>query len=78
MNSRESHDDVRDDLLRYPTYLGLKEVSRLSGVKRSSIYKHLSLGTLRAVKIGRRTLVRSDELTRWLDSMPAAPFSAED
>jgi excisionase family DNA binding protein len=46
--------------------LSIPEAAETSGVGRSSIYKEIATGRLRAVKRGRRTLILSDDLKAWL------------
>ena len=40
------------------------------GIGRSTAYAFLANGTLRAVKVGRRTLIRVDDAENWLNSLP--------
>ena len=40
-------------------------------VKRTKLYSLIASGQLKAVKLGRRTLVRMDELQRFLDTLPS-------
>lgn len=49
----------------------LKEVQELVGVSRSSIYLALADRRLRAVKLGKKTLVLAKELQEWLEKLPA-------
>ena|SRR5581483_554423 len=47
----------------------LQQVGELVSVGRSSLYKAIKAGELRAVKQGRRTMVLSDDLRAWLSSL---------
>jgi excisionase family DNA binding protein len=51
--------------------LSVAEVSSLTGVCRSNIYLAVSGGKLRAIKRGRSTLIRPDDLKSWIDSLPS-------
>lgn len=44
---------------------------RATGLGRSSIYTAISSGALKARKMGTRTLIMSDDLEAWLNSLPA-------
>jgi excisionase family DNA binding protein len=50
--------------------LSIMEVAHAAGVARSTVYNQLAAGHLRAVKLGRRTLVLTGEFNRWLASLP--------
>ena len=41
------------------------------GLCRSTIYKAIGSGTLRARKLGRRTVILDADLRAWLDGLPA-------
>jgi excisionase family DNA binding protein len=41
------------------------------GVSRSTLYELIAAGDIQAVKVGRRTLIRHDELERYVQSLPA-------
>jgi excisionase family DNA binding protein len=45
------------------------EVRRRVGIGRASIFKAIKDGHLRIAKCGRRTLILTDDLAVWLDSM---------
>jgi excisionase family DNA binding protein len=42
------------------------------GLGRSRLYQEIREGRLRVVKAGRRTLILSQDLQKWLDALPAA------
>ena len=52
----------------------IAEVTRLSGLGRSSLYTAIKAGDLVARKSGRRTVILADDLTTWLQSL--APVAA--
>ena len=54
----------------------LAETTRLTGIPRSTLYRLLSQGRLRAVKAGRRTLLAWTDVTLYLSSLPPATFRA--
>lgn len=41
-------------------------------IGRSSFYKEVKSGRLRAVRVGRRVIVTADDAEAWLASLPAA------
>jgi excisionase family DNA binding protein len=48
----------------------IREACEASGLGRSSIYKLLKSGALRARKHGTRTLILESDLRRWLEKLP--------
>lgn len=48
----------------------LAEARAIAGIGRTSIYKLIALGELRAVKIGGCTRILASDLDRWLDGLP--------
>jgi excisionase family DNA binding protein len=63
------------DLPVEPLGVSILEAARLSGgCSRSTIYRDLAAGRLRAVKIGTRTLVLLDSLRERFASLPPANF----
>lgn len=53
--------------------LSVAEACSFLGIKRTQFYKLLGQGRLNAVKLGRRTLVRTDELQRFIDALATSP-----
>lgn len=54
----------------------IEEATRLLSVGRSSIYNEIKAGRLRALKLGRRTVIATTELRRYLDGLPATGDAA--
>ncbi|MCZ8314130.1 helix-turn-helix domain-containing protein [Phreatobacter sp.] len=53
------------------------EAARLAGCGRTTLYAAIASGSLKARKLGRRTLIRRDDLLAWLDRLPTiAPTKA--
>ena len=56
-----------------PIAVSIPEGCRLIGVKRSSIYREIAAGRIRALKAGKRTLLpQSRSLRAWLASLPTS------
>lgn len=47
------------------------EAMKLAGVGRTSLYSAIARGQLPARKMGSRTLIMSNDLEAWLNSLPA-------
>lgn len=58
--------DLRPEKLTYT----LSEVVKATGVGRSTLYRMRKDGELVFWKCGNKTLIKADELRRWLASMP--------
>jgi excisionase family DNA binding protein len=55
-----------------PAVYTIAEACAVARIRRSSLYKHIQTGDLRAIKIGGRTCILIEELHRWLNSMPSS------
>jgi excisionase family DNA binding protein len=53
-----------------PVVYTIAEACAVARIGRSTLYKHIRVGNLRAIKIGSRTSVPIDEFYRWLNAMP--------
>ncbi len=58
-------------------FFSIIEAAEVLGVGRSSVYRLLSSGELRATKIGRLTRISAAELESFITRLPQARFSAE-
>jgi hypothetical protein len=58
-----------------PKYATLEDWFTISGMKHTATYGALGRGDLRAVKLGKRTLIDVDHGLAWLASLPAARIS---
>ena len=54
-----------------PELLTIPEFIYWSRLGRTKVYQEIATGSLRAIKIGRRTFVKRDDALTWLDSQPA-------
>ncbi len=54
-----------------PLAYSIAEACAVARAGRTSIYEAIKSGELTARKRGRRTVILYDELTRWLESLPA-------
>lgn len=55
-----------------PQFMPIPEACRLLGLSRTELYRKLGTGTLRAKKIGRKTIVDIPHALEWLQSLPDA------
>jgi len=53
-----------------PLAYSIAEASEVAGIGRTSIYEAINSGELIARKNGRRTVILSDDLRRWLQGLP--------
>lgn len=57
-----------------PISVTIRQATEISGLPRSTIYILLSQRKIKAVKVGRRTLILFDSLRGYLEGAPAAEF----
>lgn len=55
-----------------PFALAIADVSRRTGIGRTTLFNLIRDGRLRAVKVGSRTLIRVEDLTEFLARLPDA------
>ena len=55
-----------------PLAVSISEAVRIVGLGRTSLYAAIAAGTLKTRKAGRRTLIETSELTRFLASLPTS------
>jgi len=60
-----------DQSLKNQLAYNVLEACQTARIGRTNLYEAIRSGELRAVKYGKRTLILSDDLHRWLDSLPA-------
>jgi len=54
--------------------LSVADATKVSGLSRSELYRQLSCGAVRAVKLRSRTLIVMDSLRAFLANLPTATF----
>jgi excisionase family DNA binding protein len=55
-----------------PIAMTIADVTRRTGIGRTSIFEAIRHGRLRAIKAGSRTLVKAEDLAAFLDGLPDA------
>ena len=50
--------------------VGILEGARIIGVKRSTMYREINAGRIKALKLGKRTVIPIATLRAYLDSLP--------
>ena len=58
------------DLLTIPEFITWCRLGR------TKVYEEIAAGSLRAIKVGRRTFIKREDALAWLDSQPAMTTSA--
>ena len=60
-----------------PELITIPEFCAWARIGRTKAYEEIATGALRAIKIGRRTLVRLDDASTWLSGQPALQPSTD-
>ncbi len=47
-----------------------EDAAAFAGVGRDAVYRAMTSGKLKAKKLGRRTLITTEALTAWIESLP--------
>lgn len=64
--SESAKEPSSDDRAAY----SIDEFAKIHGVCRDVIYENIAIGRIRAVKLGRRTLIPASERQRFLSELP--------
>ncbi|MGE0052928.1 MAG: helix-turn-helix domain-containing protein [Hyphomicrobium sp.] len=59
-----------DKLEQHRIALSIDEAARRANICRDKVYAAIRAGELKAKKAGRRTLIMTDDLQRFLDALP--------
>jgi excisionase family DNA binding protein len=70
MQNDYSETDKTIDNRNTPLAYTIAEACAIAGIRRTTLYKHIRAGKLRAIKIGQRTFFLRDDIHRWLEGMP--------
>lgn len=54
-----------------PLAMSIQDAVALSGIGRTSLFAAIKAGELKVKKYGRRTLVLTEDLKAWIDSLPS-------
>ena len=57
--------------------LTIKAFCERFGISHSKTYEEIAAGRLRAVKVGRKTLVPHDAASKWLAALPALDLASK-
>ncbi|MBL1148323.1 MAG: helix-turn-helix domain-containing protein [Pseudomonadota bacterium] len=71
---QEEFMDIQQDKLSY----SIPEVTQMVGLCRTVIYRELNSGRLRAIKLGKRTLITREAIEEWLSTLDSYPMRNEE
>jgi excisionase family DNA binding protein len=52
--------------------MSVEEAAKAAGVGRTLLFEEIRKGRITARKVGRRTIIMTDELDAWLNALPTA------
>ena len=58
-----------------PLAYGIKEATKILGISRTMLYGEIKAGRMRAIKVGRRTLIRHLDAEAWLEEKARGGFN---
>jgi excisionase family DNA binding protein len=53
----------------------IKAITERAGISRATVYRHIKNGTLKARKLGGRTVILEEDFEALLNSLPPVPFA---
>jgi hypothetical protein len=68
---------LAEDEFPSPQFATINTWTKISGLTRRAVYRHLASGNLRAVKLGKRTLIDVEFGLAWIRSQPLAKIRVE-
>jgi excisionase family DNA binding protein len=75
VGTADSRGNDAGSALLSPRAFAIREFCRRYSVGRTRAYQEIATGRLRAVKVGRRTLITYDDAEAWLAALPDANYS---
>jgi excisionase family DNA binding protein len=69
-NTTPSRDNAAGPAPFSPRAFSIPEFCRRYGIGRTNAYQEIAAGRLRALKVGRRTLITQDAAESWLAALP--------
>lgn len=72
----EDKEDTPKDVLHGKAFLTPREAAKLLGIGKSSVYRELASGLIKAVQMKGKTLIRRADIERLFDN-PPVPFGEE-
>jgi excisionase family DNA binding protein len=77
--SRRSNISEREQQRRpFQRAMSIRAFGRNYGIGRTKIYEEINARRLRALKVGKRTLISADAAEDWLNALPAINESADE